>query len=165
MTLEIARLCAQRDPYARGATGPRGGWGRLSLEPAGRCRAGDWLARESVGTCVRARARASGAGRCVERWGGGGTRTHALCDRHALSLAPQTLIGHLSGARAHCLGEGWPRKTPVQSRTPPRCAIFISPDCDIPPPSTPTPTCPWRTWPLHAGKRICRPAHPPRVRV
>lgn len=43
------------------------------------------------------RARARGAGCCVEPMWGEDTDTHACCDRYALSLAPQTLIGHLLG--------------------------------------------------------------------
>lgn len=150
-------------------TGSRGGWGHLALEPAGRCCVGDWPARESVGTCVRAR----DMGRCVDLWGVGG-HVHAcsLWTPGAFPRAPDThhssVTSSEQGAKARCLAKGWsPEDTSAESNLSQICDFHLSKlrHPPRPPPPALQPSCPWRTWPLHAGKLICSPAHSRRVRA
>jgi hypothetical protein len=124
-------------------TGSRGGWGHLALEPAGRCCVGDWPARESVGTCVRAR----DMGRCVDLWGVGG-HVHAcsLWTPGAFPRAPDThhssVTSSEQGAKARCLAKGWsPEDTSAESNLSQICDFHLSklrhPPRPPPPPSNP----------------------------
>lgn len=143
-----ARSLRERDNWL---TGMGGGICLRSL-PAAAC-VGDWPARASAGGRACARARVRGAGRCVERCGGEArARMLAVAATRFPSSARHSSVTSWEQGRT-ALQKVWPRGH--QRRVEPRPDVrFPSLQTATPAPPPPPPSCPWRTWQLHAGKRI-----------